>query len=538
MRCDVASSGPHEIRAFAPSVMIPNADFIRCDISPAGRWAITYNWQADTWLNVSWMPGQTNLGPHNGNNCHYVRRQRQIDGEQVVWRFHIYRIYTPDGKINKVAHYVSDGGTILQLDDLNDEPPDNSQGILDVTPDGQILFWPAHTIAVVDGCNVRDPLSRGIYTICTFQDTYLGASVFVSEGPDHGWYHVYEGDIQGLVPRIAENGTAALAGVGFITKAEWLTRKFDPHGVTMPPVESVPLLNRVFGFECYTFHDAQTVGNLTLPVRPTVKNWHGVIAPSDRPDIINDPQCWSVYAGENGSYTCEQAIKDARPLGNARKRGLTIYQDSFPLRDSVLMLVYNEDIVSELFILGLNESVADFKERCRSEYAWTSSRLKFIEGSQLWPTVNVKGEASSAADAFIAVTQLAQEQHWPGLRFFAVGRDDVPMAALQPYVNRFKSGITGVPPARILPAPEDDMSIAYGPVMTGFALGELKEHADGPPYFKVVKPNGKVLCVTPDGHVEEREVAGPWERFEKRGNALVAQRDLNGKPVVYVLSLA
>ena len=45
--------------------------------------------------------------------------------------------------------------------------------------------------------------------------------------------------------------------------------------------------------------------------------------------------------------------------------------------------------------------------------------------------------------------------------------------------------------------------IAYGPPMKDFAAGE--EHDNGNGTISIRKPNGKWLCVTPTGAVEERD---------------------------------
>jgi hypothetical protein len=89
-----------------------------------------------------------------------------------------------------------------------------------------------------------------------------------------------------------------------------------------------------------------------------------------------------------------------------------------------------------------------------------------------------------------------------------------------------------VPP--IPPIPEEETMIAYAPPVPGFLPGELEPHPDGGVLYAVRKPNGKVLCCTPDGVLEERESAGPWEGFRKSGTSLIAERG----DKVYVLPLS
>jgi hypothetical protein len=96
------------------------------------------------------------------------------------------------------------------------------------------------------------------------------------------------------------------------------------------------------------------------------------------------------------------------------------------------------------------------------------------------------------------------------------------------------------PPDPEPPPVEIDMTMAYSAPVPGFSPGALEPHPDGGSYVLVRKPNGKVLCITPQGQPEERDHAGPWERFvrSKSGTALIAERDDSGTAKTYVLSLA
>lgn len=82
------------------------------------------------------------------------------------------------------------------------------------------------------------------------------------------------------------------------------------------------------------------------------------------------------------------------------------------------------------------------------------------------------------------------------------------------------------------------MTIAYAPPVPGFLAGELVDNGNGT--VSVRKPNGTFLCVTPDGHVEERDSpGGAWESFRKGKSALIAERDGGDRGLlVYVLPLA
>lgn len=88
------------------------------------------------------------------------------------------------------------------------------------------------------------------------------------------------------------------------------------------------------------------------------------------------------------------------------------------------------------------------------------------------------------------------------------------------------------------PEPERTMVKAYGPVLPGFKPGT--EHDNGNGTISIQKPNGKWLCVTPDGYLEERDTpGGVWESFVKGKGCLIAERDGGDEgPVVYVLEAA
>lgn len=80
--------------------------------------------------------------------------------------------------------------------------------------------------------------------------------------------------------------------------------------------------------------------------------------------------------------------------------------------------------------------------------------------------------------------------------------------------------------------------IAYAPPVPGFLPGEIHDNGNGT--VSVQQPNGKWLCVTPEGQIEERDTpGGAWESFRKGKTALIAERDGGSRgPLVYVLPLA
>jgi len=96
-----------------------------------------------------------------------------------------------------------------------------------------------------------------------------------------------------------------------------------------------------------------------------------------------------------------------------------------------------------------------------------------------------------------------------------------------------------VPQHNDVPPPIEgpDMLSAYGEPMKGFLPG--LEHDNGNGTISVQKPNGKWLCVTPEGNVEERDSPGLWESFKKGKGCLIAERDGGERGLlVYVLPAA
>jgi hypothetical protein len=222
-RIDVSSSGSFERRS---DPALP-ADFVRNDINQDGVWVETWDWQGQVYLKTS-TGLSAHLGSRNGNNPHAVRRQNS-------GVFNVYRIYTPNG-INNVGALlqISADGTHVQGGPFPfDAEAGGSQGIRDVTTDGQII-WQQPNGRIVDGFTLLDAKERGDYIVGVFADTWLGVSIFRKSMGD--WFRVYPYDLA-LIPGLAENGTVAVSAEpgGFIPKADWLTRPFNPHVIDPPP---------------------------------------------------------------------------------------------------------------------------------------------------------------------------------------------------------------------------------------------------------------------------------------------------------------
>lgn len=236
-----------------------------------------------------------------------------------------------------------------------------------------------------------------------------------------------------------------------------------PAEPVLPPVDTVPVMGRPFGFIVYTFNNAECPGNIELPIRPA----HGrrfdkpIVLPSDRPDLAlgagNQNEVWAVYAGEgpHGNPSAENTIPAARGLAKTLMldRGVLGYQDSFPLRMSVLDALEPPDVVSYVCKRGPTETLTAFIMRCGHAYETTVPDLNGTE--ECYPTLNLAQETPArAVETFIAFAQLAKDLRMPGVKLFAWGRPDVP-AELHPYLQKFTAGIPSAPASRTLtPKPE------------------------------------------------------------------------------------
>lgn len=91
---------------------------------------------------------------------------------------------------------------------------------------------------------------------------------------------------------------------------------------------------------------------------------------------------------------------------------------------------------------------------------------------------------------------------------------------------------------------------AYGTILPNWKpVAEKGEHDNGNGTISLLKPNGKWLCITPEGREEERDSpGGVWESFVKCRGCIVAIRTLekrneagellSSEMVVYVLEVA
>lgn len=361
--------------------------------------------------------------------------------------------------------------------------------------------------------------------------------------------------VDGLYGVCARNGGSPVFAVGppwpdFIDPADQL-----------PPLSDVPLLNRRFGLVCYTFNDYQGLGNIDLPIRPRLPiGQTSVIATLDDVSGVHDDDLWAVYSGESQEVSSEQAIAQARAVGEQRKRGLAIYQDSYPMRESVLTLAEAGDILTPQVFRNQGESIDSYRNRLRSAFRDCSLTC------ETYPTINIhqryNGETPTLSvkdvcEGFVAATQIAAEQGWTGMVLFRVGTRDMP-AEVIPYIDRFLSGITGAPDARVLPdePQEPDQPEPQEPELMNvyrYQTGQ-PDKADGliPYYigskdllgkrvpsprsdvaarggFGILKPNGKWASLNPDGGWEERdgipENLRTWETFFDANPGMSAPRE-------------
>ena len=228
IRCDVASDGPYRYQQLGSL-------FPRCDVSPVGGW-VASDCHPNGHVFVKTSAGLTmELGPRHPDNPACPRFQ--VDG-----LFHLYMVaVTPDKATGQPIIF----GRHLTFDPLGhfieerqpfDAKQAGSQGILDVTPDGEILWWDLYNWLVIDDLVLRSPRERGDFIVGVLQEHWLGISVY--EKSTGHWYRAWPYDTQ-LLPGIAADGTVAAQGEvgGFIERSDWITRRFDPHetGEPVPP---------------------------------------------------------------------------------------------------------------------------------------------------------------------------------------------------------------------------------------------------------------------------------------------------------------
>lgn len=176
---------------------------------------------------------------------------------------------------------------------------------------------------------------------------------------------------------------------------------------------------------------------------------------------------------------------------------------------------------------------------------WDGLRLRMLEAGDC-RFIRVQGDGQAVAVSFWKVgqgavvyqTTLADLRGLPPAPVAPIPPTPQPVPPIQP---------VPVPPKPVPPKPEppkpeppqphppqETAMIAYAPPVPGFKPGDLHDNGNGT--VSVQKPNGKWVCVTPDGAVEERDTpGGAWESFTRGKTSLLASRD-PGR--VYVLPLA
>lgn len=454
------------------------------------------------------------------------------------------------GAINIVAGqlrwvFVHNTSKYIDTGHVKPLPPDQlqtSQGILALESDGRIN-WAAPPDRVESGLYHKvDTVgaSAGLLAAVDQLAVLAPEPHTVFNGLCHNIRIIKRDDGQYGVCARAQDGSAL-----FHIGPPW--PDFIDPATQLPPLDSVPLLGRPFGVACYCFNNAETLGNLTLMIRPTILTSGPAtefIATVDDDHLIHNEVLWAVYSGNVNSAADIQA---ARAVGKRRQRGLVIYQDAYPMRGSVMDLAEPGDLLTPQVYRDQGEDIGHYRMRLRTAFADAA-----VVGEP-WPTVNIHQRYSGTTptlsvrevvEGFVTACQVAQEQGWPGMLLFRVGTPDVP-EEIYPYIERFMSGITGMPDARVLdddtnePEEPEDMNVyllvtpAAAPAPNKVPepgntklLGARENLPDGG--FAIKKPNGKYATLTPSKTWEERDaVGGDWEKFYdgKPGFILAPRRD-------------
>jgi len=197
--------------------------FPRVDIAPSGAWIAT-DCNPDGSVFVETSAGiRMELGPRQPNNPACPRYQSDGLG-------HVYMVAW-DGANVFGRHLVFDElGEYVEERPHFDATQGIAMGILDVTFDGQILWWNGNSARTVDGLTLLNWRERGDFIVGVLADTWLGISVY--EKSSARWFRAFPYDVQ-LFAGIAVNGTVSAQGEGggFIPRSAWLASPFDPHHV-------------------------------------------------------------------------------------------------------------------------------------------------------------------------------------------------------------------------------------------------------------------------------------------------------------------
>jgi hypothetical protein len=228
-------------------------------------------------------------------------------------------------------------------------------------------------------------------------------------------------------------------------------------------------------------------------------------------------------------------LTPARDVGNDRKRGVTIYHDGFPMGDAVRKLAQKADVLTPQVYRNPGETSEQYARRLTAEYDACESF------GECWPTVNIHRRygptgptlsVRDVVDGFVTATQMASIGGWPGMVLFRVGTMDMPAEVL-PYIDRFLSGITATPDARIIHQPLPEVTdMIYLPslptpttqgVITTTVLGTKVPQSDG--CFAIKAPNGKWVTLRADGTWDTSATQiREWEKFwpNKAGGGMMA----------------
>jgi len=308
VRCDVASSGTFRFQQIGEM-------FPRVDVSPQGGWVYT-DCNPDGSVFVLTAVGQRmELGARQPNNPSCVRFQTDQN-------FHLYMVAMgADGQSVFGRHLVFDAaGHYLREEPYFDADMGIAMGVLDVTVDGQILWWNGNSSRTVDGLQLLNWRERGDFIVGVLSDTWLGISVF--EKSTKRWYRAFISDVQ-LFPGIAEDGTVAAQGEGggFIPRSQWLGAPFDPHDV--PDVTEPPTITKQPKGVTVEQGDFTTLAVEAAGTEPLHYAWYS----SDAPDVVGDDrptyttpeleqtiQVWVVVWNDAGSVMSDHVTVTVVPV--------------------------------------------------------------------------------------------------------------------------------------------------------------------------------------------------------------------------------
>jgi hypothetical protein len=304
------------------------------------------------------------LGPLKFAAASICGREVATDGS-VRYELRWYRTVTIDASVTPADIRVSPPKPITAVPGV--DKASNTILDWDGDPDHEPVWAEAHVAEEIEGLTVS--FARRIGGRVAAVDAQTGVNQAVLLDVANVWSIVKASDQAVLFPpQLDDSGAVALYPAELVPLADTLTRPMP--AAPTPPVEpdeptptpiTRPLLAACYVHKAHLVPQLNVPGNCCIPI-PTNPDGRVEIA-----TFAPDPTDYLRYCGEEHASTdpLEGVIDRLRPGADAAGKGLGVYQDSWPLRPSVLAKVQDHDVIEPMWRLKPGESIADFKARIR-----------------------------------------------------------------------------------------------------------------------------------------------------------------------------